>query len=150
MIEGMSTTMAKKVLETLLAEGRLDQDEVLRAIALSPSPEMQRMVDILHGLLCTVEHADPGDVTKDTDENLCYYNVEETITSTWVLPFHKKWLRISLNVMRQLDVAGEEGMKKVVKQVKEVGKLHKAAIRLYLTADPLEPVDITPLDAEDD
>lgn len=143
MIKELSPRTAKKILETLIVEGRVDSDEVLRAIIESPSPEMQRMVDIMHDFLCMTEHGDPKDLGKKfKKKKLCFYPVEENLEGVWSHPFHKKWLSITLSVMEQLGVGTEEGLQKVVKQVKELVKLHEAAIRLYITIRQLEPVKV--------
>ena len=71
-----------KILNQLIAEGKVTEDDVAQAKAISVVVEFDReLVETIHTVLCGSNH--------DTGE--CQWYMEEQLPNTWELTYHRLW-----------------------------------------------------------
>ena len=80
-----------KILNQLIAEGKVTEDEVAQAKAKSAIAEFDRdIVETIHTVLCGSDH--------DTGE--CQWYVEEQFPNTWELTYHRLWTTFVSNPIK--------------------------------------------------
>jgi hypothetical protein len=81
------------------------------------SADNQRLVDLVHGLLCSRTHEPPGS---------CSYYQEAQSDIIWTLPSHKEWLGITLDLFQRLEIAHNQEFLKIYLEVQDVLVKQKA------------------------
>jgi len=95
MIEKMSQETLRNIIEDLIARDAINLFELEASLANNPSNEIKRDVDLLHTLMCALDH----------QSKACQYYVEEQAADCWTLPCHRHWMLMTTShrVKYQID-----------------------------------------------
>lgn len=81
--------------------GKFTEDEALKFFIESAIEDLAPLIDLLHTVACTKEHAcDPTHLARRR-EGVCYYELEAQVHKTWDFPDHKEWVEVFYNIARE-------------------------------------------------
>lgn len=108
-LSNISGEQLKAALELLVEEQSISEDIVKEAIKRCPTPELKRCTDVVHGLLCKLDH--------DTE---CMYYSEEQKDQAWTRADHQEWLGRTQQIMAEAKLSNEKALRNAIAQVNGV------------------------------
>lgn len=123
----MTKEQLAAILESLKADGKILDVDIIQATTPAPSEEMKGLCDLVHGLLCHKPHGD-GEIE-------CDYYIEESLFEGWSLPTHRMWLQEVSSLMKEFslksvsDLAG--ALRAVANLVRELSELRAISVNRY-------------------
>jgi hypothetical protein len=113
-IDKISGDTAKQILLNLIANKKVQLEEVESCLTANPNAELKRMTDLIHQLFCQVSHEDGA------CDYYCDYYKEEDTENIWKRDHHVGWLSITLEFMEKYNINTESALLNYIANAKMV------------------------------